>query len=280
MTTRFAELKQRYNYAAAIADVPNPLPPGEVCRISLPVSLAYLQAACSRIEQTYGLRGFTSSDGVAKDPDYASISLSYNPACNEPENYSTLGSSKLTQREHYFATPETLAKVGGARDSYYDTYGFRFPTRPASIEISELIISAKRSAIRARISTIRGGRSTPAGFFWGWHKDEPVFENLRVNIHVTASPANRIQIMREDRMPQGPHEPISEHVFEPGYGYSWDTNLPHRACNTTPDTADRTAIILGFSPWFDYNPETDEWAPNEFFGKKHPLQMLVDGDVL
>jgi hypothetical protein len=87
--------------------------------------------------------------------------------------------------------------------------------------------------------------------------------------------------MRADQMPSGPHDPkIVEHTFKAGIGYSWDTNLPHRACSMNANAPDRAAIILGFSPWFDYDPDSDTWAPNEFFGKKHPLQMLVDGDVL
>jgi hypothetical protein len=106
-----------------------------------------------------------------------------------------------------------------------------------------------------------------------------VFENLRVNIHVQDSDAHRIQIMRSDRMPIGPADPaMATHRFSAGYGYSWDTNMPHRACAVKHGATDRAAVVLGFSPWFDL--VDGEWVPNEFFGKKHPLQMLLDGDVV
>jgi hypothetical protein len=281
MTTRFLELKRQYDFSSAVAAVKSPLAPADTIKVPLPVSLEYLQTACSEIASTYGLRGFVSCDGVDANPDYASISLTHNPACGEPENYSTLGCSKLSKEEHYYATPETLAKVGGARDSYYDTYGFRFPTSPAKNELGKLIGSLKRNLIRSRISVIRAGAPGPSGFFWGWHKDEPVFENLRINIHVTDSNSHKIQVMREDRMPAHPQDPaIRDHQFEAGFGYSWDTNLPHRACAVGNPNHDRVAIILGVSPWFDLNAATGEWEPNEFFGVKHPHQMLLDGDIL
>lgn len=280
MSTRFVQLKQQYDFVSAVAAVASPVLSGEVVKIELPVSLQYLQDACATIESVYGLRGFVSREGVEANPDYANISLTHNPASGELENYSTLGCSMLSKQEHYYATPETLAKVGGAWDSYYDSYGFRFLTQPARIELSELTGSLKRSLIRSRISVIRAGRPGPSGFFWGWHKDESVFENLRINIHVTDSSSHKIQVMQEDRMPASPQDQaIKDHRFAAGYGYSWDTNLPHRACAVGNPDHDRVAIILGVSPWFDLNKETGEWEPNEFFGRKHPLQMLIDGDV-
>jgi hypothetical protein len=37
--------------------------------------------------------------------------------------------------------------------------------------------------------------------------------------------------------------------------------------------------VMGISPWFTYNGEDDSWSTNEFFGKKHPIDMLIDGDL-
>lgn len=279
MTTRWRALLQQYRADEAFKDLRSPVRTGDVVRVPIPLSREYLTSACLEVERRYGLRGFVSSEGVDADPEYANISLTCNPDMPGDPNYGTLGTDKLTKREHYYATPETLAKIGGARDSYYDTYGFCAPTPAATENLGELTRLFKRSLVRSRMSVIRGGRSAPAGFFWGWHKDEPVYENLRVNIHVTDSPEYAIQNMTVDEMPAGPTDSrIVEHQYEAGYGYSWDTNLPHRACAVTVPNHDRIALIYGVSPWFDL--VGGEWVPNEFFGKKHPLQMLLDGDVL
>ena len=32
--------------------------------------------------------------------------------------------------------------------------------------------------------------------------------------------------------------------------------------------------------WFDYNKEEDAWESNEFYGKKHPMDMFIDGDIV
>jgi hypothetical protein len=39
----------------------------------------------------------------------------------------------------------------------------------------------------------------------------------------------------------------------------------------------RIHLVLGFSPWFDYDAENDTWAPNSYFGKLHPFDMVAEG---
>lgn len=278
--TRFEELSRKYRLLEAARDVRSPIGPGEVVRTPIPVDAALLTEAVADIEKRYRLGVFASSEAM-NDFSYENLSLTFNPQHAGDPNHSTLGTSALTQDEHYYANADTIAKVGIVRDSYYDTYAFRLLTQAASGELGALTSRFKRSLVRSRLSIIRGGHQQPSSMFWGWHKDETVFENLRVNIHVTDSDSHRIQIMKEDRMPLNMWDSeMVEHRFEVGFGYSWDTNMPHRACAIGRPRHDRAAIIYGVSPWFDYDRETDSWMPNEFFGKKHPLQMLLDGDVL
>lgn len=277
MTTRFAELKAKHNFADAVLGVKNPVPSGEVVRI--PLSLDWLVSAVAEMEKEFGLFGFVNSSGRSSNPAYASISLTHNPRVAGDPHTSTLGCPQISQQQHFYG--EGVNQHVNLRDSYYDTYGFNSPTPAAQKHLAPLLARMKRSPVRARLSVIRADHAEPKDFFWGWHKDETVFENLRINIHVTDSDLHRIQIMREDRMPANPWDAaIAEHRFEIGYGYSWDTHLPHRACAVQTPSYDRAAIVLGVSPWFNYDAESDEWVPNEFFGRKHPLQMLVDGDVL
>jgi hypothetical protein len=37
--------------------------------------------------------------------------------------------------------------------------------------------------------------------------------------------------------------------------------------------------VLGFSPWFDYLEDEDAYVSNEFYGKVHPMDMLLGGHV-
>jgi len=46
------------------------------------------------------------------------------------------------------------------------------------------------------------------------------------------------------------------------------------------DKTDRIFIVLGFNPWFNWLPEEQAWESNDFYGKMHPLDMLIDGLIL
>ena len=278
--TRFQELSQKHRLLEAIGDLKSPIAPGDVVRVPLPFDCSWLSDAVSFIESRYPLRGFENSSGV-DDKSYQNISLTHNPKILGDPHHSTLGSSSLAKPDFFYGNAKTAEAIGSIKDSYYDTYGFRFPTPAALNELAPLFSKLKRSVVRSRLSIIKAGHHQPSAFKWGWHKDEPVFENLRVNIHVTDSNDHRIQIMDSNKMPSSPDDQgLIEHRFEIGFGYSWDTHLPHRACAMPQSKSDRAAIVLGFSSWFDFDEAKDEWIPNEFFGKKHPLQMLIDGDVI
>ena len=42
----------------------------------------------------------------------------------------------------------------------------------------------------------------------------------------------------------------------------------------------RTNYVLAVSPWFDWNEEEQYWQQNEFYGEKHPVDMVIDGDAI
>ena len=73
---------------------------------------------------------------------------------------------------------------------------------------------------------------------------------------------------------------VEPYNLKVGKLYSWDTDLPHRVSSYVNTTNTRTHLVIGVSPWFDYNSKDDTWAPNEFFGSKHPFDMLIDGDII
>lgn len=279
-STVFGWLKERTHYAEAIKDIKSPLANGELLQIPLPMAPDYLRAGVQSAIKKHGLHGFVSSDYTETDPAYANMSLTWNPRSPTPQHQSTLGSPHLTRAEHFYGSPELMARLPQVRDSYYDSYGFCTPTQAMREDLGRLHSRLKRTMVRSRISVVRAGRVEPTRFGFGWHRDEEVFQNLRLNIPVVTAPEHRLQIMRDNRFPEPENADCNDYFLDIGSIYSLDTNIPHRPCTNAVSRIDRAHIIIGISPWFDYFEQEDAWAPNEFFGKKHPLQMLLDGDVL
>ena len=230
--------------------------------------------------KTYTPMGFRTAEG--ENSSYKSLSLVYNKNITDVDPiYSTLGSSKIPNNKQYYGSKELSESLGLKENSYYDTYGFNTRTDVSRIgKLSDFIDSFKRTLIRSRISVIPANDINTTKFSYLWHRDETVFENLRFNIPIQTSDNYLFQL--EDKIirpsPQSPTM-ITKHL-EVGKAYSWDTNKPHRVFANRVGSVDRIHIVLGFSPWFDYDEETNSWAPNEFFNKKHPHDMLIDGDII
>ena len=67
------------------------------------------------------------------------------------------------------------------------------------------------------------------------------------------------------------------YFLQPGLAYTWDTNLPHRVWCREKTTVQRYNLVIGVSPWFDYDEGAQEWRPNEYFRKVSPLDMMEQG---
>ena len=65
--------------------------------------------------------------------------------------------------------------------------------------------------------------------------------------------------------------------MHPGYMYHFDTGEPHAVIRKKGEISKRINIILGVSPWFDWNDEDQSWEQNEFYGKIHPVEMFHEG---
>jgi hypothetical protein len=198
---------------------------------------------------------------------YTGFSLVFNPNHQEglDPNSSTLGTGKnSTGEEMYWGGTHNHKYV---KDSYYDTYGFNVPS-PASQHgyLADFLSRSKSSRIRSRVGIIHGDEPAPDSF--GWHKDEEIWQNLRINIPVTTTESMKFQF--EDKPPVH---------LEIGWAYSFDSYIPHRVFSTEVNDCRRIHLVLGFSPWFNYDPIEDVWYTNDFYGKKHPFDMLVDGDI-
>jgi hypothetical protein len=199
--------------------------------------------------------------------NYTGVSLVYNPDHQDSMDVhrSTLGTQKIAT-EKFFWNAHESHKV--FKNSYFDTYGFRFRTPFANTGyLKEVIDAFNLTMVRSRISTVHAIYHNPQKIDKKWHKDERVFENIRINIPVTSAPEFVFEL--------DGHDPIH---LEVGKMYSWDTHIAHGVYETRSSKNSRTHIVLGFSPWWSYNPEEDYWFKNEFYGK-HPFDMYYDGDI-
>jgi hypothetical protein len=178
----------------------------------------------------------------------------------------TLGSSFIAPGSFFYGNVRTWLKLRGRmKNSYYDSYAFNQPNTVAREQFGDLFGHFKRTVIRSRLSVIRAGAKDSTNPEYLLHRDEPVYENIRINIPLTQSPDHYLQYRGED---------IN---LKLGKAYTWDTNQPHRVHGV--DGTDRTNLVLGFSPWFDYDAKQQTWISNEYYGECHPIEMVQNGWV-
>lgn len=183
-----------------------------------------------------------------------------------------LNSRGITIGEDYDWDQSFSSRSAPTRNGYFDTYRFNklVPAVQAGA-FKELTDKFKVMICRSRCAWLRPGNELHKDHHEHlWHTDESVFVNLRVNIPLKTTP----NFFLENKM-------LGKVHLEVGYGYSWNTEILHRVgCHDTALKDERVHLVIGTIPWFDYLPEEDAFTPNKFFGKKHPFDMLADGDII
>lgn len=169
-------------------------------------------------------------------------------------------------------------KDGGERiqkNTYVCTWGFNNWSEPSKFKyLNELRKRVKRSPIRSRLAQIKNinndDRVKQANTFL-WHRDDSWFYELRINLSMyNENDAYGIEI-----------ENYGQKSFTPGNWYVWDTYATHRPyINQAMPGHARTNYVLAVNPWFDWIEEEQCWVQNEFFGEKHPVDMVIDGDAI
>lgn len=229
--------------------------------------------------------GETDQGTIKTDNGYGGIGLTYNPhhvdgakidLHQQVQGNHKPGARGLDGKNPFTVLSTAEQRSHSRRNTHYDTYSMCYRT-PASKTgaLGTFLDTFKRTMVRSAVRVIYAdqvgqvGEENLAGV--RWHRDEPFFENLRVNIPLLTNPLFVLE--------QEGHEPYH---LQAGYAYTWDTNTLHRAYATarTEVPMQRIHLMLGFSTWWDFNEQTGQWTQNEFFNKKHPLDMLVDGDVI
>ena len=240
----------------------------KLLRLKHSIDINEVQEACKDAIEKFGFNNWQNNTGGGNA--YGGLSLVYNPDYVDKTidiNAHTLGTKQNSPTQFFYGRTENFNSI---RDTYFDSYSFRFYS-PCVTEskLNNVLKNFKRSPIRSRLATIQS-EFVPDTYRakFGWHKDEPVFENLRINIPITTDDTYLFQLDKGS--------PVHLDI---GDMYSWDTHLPHRVFPTTSEQKTRTHLVLGFSPWFDYNAEDDSFTSNEFYGKMHPIDMLISGHV-
>lgn len=251
-------------------------------KFQLPNSVNFQQLVDDTCEalKIYGEWNYRLAGEGHKDLSYGGLGLTYNPAHvdgnsgNMHEQVQGNHNPGTTGVANPFSTYASKHMPEIKRNTHYDTFGFATRTPASQFKsLGTFLDSFKCTMVRTAIRIIYAEQEGPVGDdkYAGvtWHKDEPMTANLRMNIPLVTHPDYVLE--------QEGYDPLH---LEPGYGYSWDTNTLHRAYAKTRTAPPRIHLMLGFSPWWSYNENFKVWNSNKFSGVKHPLDMLVDGDII
>lgn len=228
--------------------------------------LTALQKSVKEAQDTYGHYGWRSS--IGDDDSYGGFSITYNPNLqykDQPIHQHTLGTAVNNPNQFYNGSIENHKYL---KNSYFDGMSFNELTPAAQTGyMGEFLNDMNKNVTitRSRMGVLRGNKTT---LKMPYHMDSQIFELTRLNIPVTGDDNFHFQF-----------EGLDPYVLNIGSAYSWQTQVPHRVYCHRVSPIDRINMVIGWSPWLTYNREEKYWFVNEFFGKKHPYQMLIDGDV-
>lgn len=242
-----------------------------------PSALDNLKIGTLKAVDKYGLHSFLFKSGRPPISAYDSFSITYNPNSEEDPHLSTLGTNKITNKEGFYGTKETMSFP--LKNSYYDTFAFNTRTPATYVAgFDEFTSSFNTSLVRSRCSAIRPNWRNSSNFDFGWHRDESIFENLRIIIPVITNDCFRMQFEPNSTgIPQEDSITLIDFNIPYGKAAVFDSNKPHRAYRAMDTDLLRIHVIFGVSPWFNYLPEEQAWESNECYGNIHPFDMLKQG---
>lgn len=232
-------------------------------------NLAGLQQSVTEALDTVGFHGWLSAEGEGRS--YGGYSLTYNPSLiykDQPIHQHTLGTKLNSFATGDFYTGSTKNHNGLLKNSYLDGASFNHFTPAAKIGyMGEFLeeINKNVTVTRSRLGIVKGDKTS---LNMNYHVDAEIFELTRLNIPISGDDNFLFEIQGKE-----------PYVLELGKAYSWHTEWPHRVYCYKETNVDRANMVIGWSPWLTYNKEERYWYPNQFFGKKHPFDMLIDGDV-
>lgn len=223
------------------------------------------------VEQRVGLIGWRY-DGK-ESQFYKGFSLSYNPNFVDPAEsiyHQTWGATKLKQT---YGRVFGKGDLGESKNTYYDSYAFRKIAPVIQEELGYLLENFSMPLLRSRVAWNFGfGQGSTKEE--NWHVDELPYQLMRINIPLQTSKEHVMDIVGTDE--HGNSLNIINKHLEVGKAYFWNTRIPHRItfkqiCITRQP---RIHIVLGFSPWYDYDHEQDMFVKSKYWGI--PISEIVE----
>jgi len=101
------------------------------------------------------------------------------------------------------------------------------------------------------------------------HRDTSIFEELRMDICLAVSPGVVLSIDGQDDLCFNPGECLWMNCS----GYE------HTLVNRNSCLGGRCSVHFSVWPWIEFDHLTRTYRPNRFYGCKHPIQMILDGDL-
>jgi len=242
-----------------------------------------MDALCEEVVQLGDLVSWQpfSFGNTSGNPFYRSISLTYNSNATDQGNRSvyhqTLGSDLFRDsNQHYYQKLVGSHRKSTLRNTLADSYAINRVVDLSNCQsLKYLLDSVQMTKIRSRISGLLGTRPSVHLYPQRWHNDESVMINLRINIPIQSSSHYGIEIKIVQDNGQEDQDEISLDV---GHVYVYNTNLIHRPFVRGQPEKDRINLILGISPWWQFDEKTGYWYSNRFYGHAHPFEMFQNGE--
>jgi hypothetical protein len=263
-STIFSWISKETNLSQAILDVTPSIDFDDIVVLPHALDLEKIIKITKETLDQFGIKGWQTSAGESRA--YGGLSLVYNPDLIESvdPNQNTLGTKNNAPNKFYYGSTEKFQSI---KNTYFDSYGFRkLAPCVTNTELNNFISQFVLSPTRSRIGVINARYHDYVGEDFLWHKDEIIFENLRINIPIITDDSFLFQLESKS--------PLHLHL---GKIYTWDTHRAHRVYSTYKSNVRRVHLVLGFSPWINYDNSNDCFIVNDYFGKVHPLDILLNG---
>jgi len=232
----------------------------DVCELG--VKTSNLLTSVEQIERLHGLEGWQKQHGYST-PHYRGFSLTYNKEFNDKSRsqyHQTFGSKFIKD-----SFSREASGVVTMKNTYYDTYAFRHLNSTIKEHFSGLFSRIKGAILRSRVAYLYSGEIDLNTFKGGWHIDEPQYMMLRLVIPLKTNENYYLRFDGDDNLG---NQASFDKILEYDKAYIWNNRIPHEVgCyKSDPLTDPRINMIVGFSPWFDYDEENDRFVSNSNFG--------------
>ena len=203
-----------------------------------------------------------------RDCSLYGLALSLNPAMPESEwTVGCFGHPRYQKHSNYnYFNAVSADQDNRVKNDYLDNLSFKYLNSAITRcpQLCRFFDGFDLSIHRATARTVNGNTTFPTVTTdGGMHTDGLQFESLNFNVCLSTNENFGFQYEGSD----------------PIYAKPGDVNLiahdkRHRVFIKGNSDFQRTHLIFSLSPWLEYFPSSDSWAPTKYFGEVHPLDMV------